>query len=43
MASGTWAIHPLADPLNYLPSADGLEASRRALSEALGRTLYLAW
>jgi uncharacterized SAM-binding protein YcdF (DUF218 family) len=42
-ARGAWAGHPLADPLNYLPSADGLERSSRALREALGRTLYRSW
>ena len=42
-ARGAWAGHPLADPLNWLPSADGLERSSRALREAIGRTLYRAW
>lgn len=42
-ARGAWAGHPLADPLNLLPSAGGLESSSRALREALGRTLYPAW
>lgn len=42
-ARGAWAGHPLADPLNYLPSADGLAGSSRALREALGRTLYRSW
>ncbi|MEB3200222.1 MAG: YdcF family protein [Synechococcaceae cyanobacterium] len=42
-ASGLWAGHPLADPLNYIPSAQGLDRSSRALREALGRTLYRAW
>ncbi len=42
-ARGAWAGHPLADPLNYLPAADGLERSSRALREALGRTLYRSW
>ena len=34
-ATGAWAIHLLADPLNHFPSADGLEGSSRALREAL--------
>ena len=42
-ARGAWAGHPLADPLNWLPSADGLDRSSRALREAIGRTLYRAW
>ena len=42
-ASGAWAGNPLADPLNWLPSAKGLDSSSRALREALGRTLYRAW
>lgn len=42
-ATGSWAGHPLADPLAYLPSAGGLASSSRALREALGRLLYGAW
>ena len=42
-ATGAWAGSPLADPLNWLPSADGLASSSRALREAIGRTLYRAW
>jgi uncharacterized SAM-binding protein YcdF (DUF218 family) len=42
-ASGTWAGNPLADPLNLLPSAQGLDRSSRALREAIGRTIYRAW
>jgi uncharacterized SAM-binding protein YcdF (DUF218 family) len=42
-ASGAWAGNPLADPLNWLPSAKGLDSSSRALREAIGRTLYRAW
>ena len=42
-ASGAWAGHPLRDPLRYLPSAGGLQASSRALREAIGRTVYRAW
>ncbi len=42
-ASGAWAGHPLADPLQWLPSAAGLERSSRALREVIGRTLYRAW
>lgn len=42
-ASGAWAGSPLRDPLNWLPSADGLARSSRALREAIGRTLYGAW
>lgn len=42
-ATGSWAGHPLADPLAYAPSAGGLERSSRALREALGRLLAGAW
>lgn len=42
-ASGAWAGSPLSNPLNYLPSAAGLDSSSRALREALGRSLYRAW
>ncbi len=42
-ASGAWAGHPLRDPLNYLPTADGLKSSSRALREAIGRTILRAW
>jgi len=42
-ASGTWAGHPLADPLAYVPSAGGLDSSSRALREAIGRLVYRAW
>jgi uncharacterized SAM-binding protein YcdF (DUF218 family) len=42
-ASGAWAGHPLRDPLNYVPSVDGLWRSSRALREAIGRTVYRAW
>lgn len=42
-ARGSWAGHPLADPLRWIPSADGLEQSSRALREAIGRSLYRAW
>jgi uncharacterized SAM-binding protein YcdF (DUF218 family) len=42
-ASGAWAGHPLRDPLNYLPTSDGLKSSSRALREAIGRTIYRAW
>ena len=42
-ASGAWAGNPLADPLNWIPSAKGLDSSSRALREAIGRTLYRAW
>ena len=42
-ASGAWAGNPLADPLNWLPAAKGLDSSSRALREAIGRTLYQAW
>lgn len=37
------AIAALADPLNWIPSAKGLDSSSRALREAIGRTLYRAW
>jgi uncharacterized SAM-binding protein YcdF (DUF218 family) len=42
-ASGAWAGHPASDPLNWIPSADGLKRSSNALREALGRTLYRSW
>ena len=42
-ASGTWAGHPLSNPLNYLPTAHALSSSSRALREAMGRTIYRAW
>ena len=42
-ASGAWAGSPLADPLNWFPSAEGLARSSRALREAIGRTLARAW
>ena len=41
--SGAWAGHPLRNPLNYVPSAGGLQSSSRALREAIGRTVYRAW
>ena len=42
-ASGAWAGNPFADPLNWIPSAKGLDSSSRALREAIGRTLNRAW
>lgn len=42
-ASGAWAGSPLRDPLNWLPSADGLARSSRALRELIGRSLYRSW
>jgi uncharacterized SAM-binding protein YcdF (DUF218 family) len=42
-ASGAWAGHPASNPLNWIPSADGLKRSSRALRESLGRTLYRSW
>ena len=42
-AWGTWAGSPLADPLNWLPSADGLVSSSRALREMIGRVVYRVW
>jgi len=42
-ASGAWAGSPLRDPLHWLPSAEGLARSSRALRELIGRTLYRAW
>ena len=41
-SSGAWAGHPLADPLRWLASADGLSGSRRALRELFGRTMARA-
>lgn len=42
-ASGAWAGSPLRNPLNWLPSATGLESSSRALRELIGRTLSRSW
>jgi uncharacterized SAM-binding protein YcdF (DUF218 family) len=42
-ASGAWAGQPLANPLNWIPSASGLDRSSRALREVMGRTLYRSW
>ena len=42
-ARGTWAGHTLLDPLQWIPSADGLHHSSRALREVIGRSLYRAW
>jgi uncharacterized SAM-binding protein YcdF (DUF218 family) len=42
-AIGRWAGSSARDPLRYVPSADGLESSSRALREAMGRTVYRAW
>ncbi len=42
-ASGAWAGHPLRNPLNYLPTAAGLQSSSSAIREAIGRTIYNSW
>ena len=42
-ASGPWAGKPWLNPLNLLPTANGLQSSSRAIREAIGRTLYRAW
>ena len=42
-ASGAWAGNPWRNPLNLVPTAEGLQRSSRAIKEAIGRTLYGAW
>ena len=42
-ATGAWAGNPWRNPLNLLPTAEGLLSSSRAIREAIGRTLYRAW
>ena len=42
-ARGAWAGSLLADPLQLIPSADGLARSSSALRELMGRTLSRAW
>ena len=42
-ATGAWAGNPWRNPLNLLPTAEGLQSSSRAIREAIGRTLYRAW
>lgn len=37
---GAWAGSPLTDVQSWVPTADGLASSSRALREALGRVLY---
>ena len=42
-ARGSWAGSPWADPLQWLPTASGLNGSSRALRELLGRIVYRTW
>ena len=42
-ATGAWAGNFLQNPLNLVPTVDGLQSSSRAVREAIGRTLYRAW
>lgn len=42
-ARGSWAGDRLRDPWAYLPDAEALEGSSRALRESLGRLLYRSW
>ena len=42
-ATGAWAGNPWRNPLNLLPTAEGLLSSSRAIREAIGRTIYRAW
>ena len=42
-ASGSWAGKPWRNPLEYLPTSDGLQSSSRAIREVIGRTVYRAW
>ena len=42
-ATGAWAGNLWRNPLNLLPSAEGLQSSSRAIREKIGRTMYRAW
>lgn len=42
-ATGAWAGNLWRNPLNLLPTAEGLQSSSRAIREKIGRTLYRAW
>ena len=42
-ATGAWAGNPWRNPLNLVPTVDGLKSSSRAVREAIGRTLYRVW
>jgi len=42
-ARAAWAGHRYRDPLAYLPDAEALEGSSRALRELLGRLIYRSW
>lgn len=42
-ATGTWAGNPWRNPLNFVPTAKGMQSSSRAIREVIGRTLYRAW
>ena len=42
-ASGSWAGTLWRNPLNLVPSVDGLQSSSRAIRESIGRTVYRAW
>ncbi|NDD46460.1 MAG: YdcF family protein, partial [Synechococcaceae bacterium WB9_4xB_025] len=40
---GAWAGPLWRDPTQWLPSAQALDASSRALRELLGRLVYRVW
>ena len=42
-ASGAWAGNFWRNPLNFVPTADGLQRSSRAIREVIGRTVYGVW
>jgi len=42
-ARGSWAGSLWMDPLQWLPTASGLDGSSRALRELLGRIVYRTW
>ena len=42
-ATGAWAGNPLQNPLNFVPTVEGLQRSSRAVREVIGRTVYRAW
>lgn len=39
-ATGAWAGHPLQNPLNLVPTVDGLKSSSRAVREVISRTIH---
>ena len=42
-ASGAWAGNFWRNPLNFVPTAGGLQRSSRAIREVIGRTVYGVW